>query len=118
MWQNENLRFLHLRMRDYFAFKYAQIALREGDPETRDRAAWALWEIPDERAVPLLIEALEDPYKYTRGSAAGALGRIGDARAIEPLRKMEIASQVFFVVVRPLGRKKRRLPLSPLLQWP
>ena len=88
IWQNENLRFIHLRMRDHFAFRYAQTVLLSGDPETRDTAAWALWEIPDERVVPLLIEALKDPYEYARGSAAGALGRIGDVRAIEPLSKL------------------------------
>ena len=88
IWQNKNLRFVHLRMRDHFAFKYAQTVLLNGDPETRDSAAWALWEIPDERVVPLLIEALKDPYEYARGSAAGALGRIGDVRAIEPLSEL------------------------------
>ncbi|HZR40621.1 MAG TPA: HEAT repeat domain-containing protein [Ktedonobacteraceae bacterium] len=87
-WQNENLRFLHLRIRDFFAFKYAQAALHDDDPEIRDHAAWALWEIPDERAVPLLIGALDDPDEYVRCSAVGALGRIGDRRAIEPLKTL------------------------------
>jgi hypothetical protein len=88
IWQNENLRFIHLRMRDFFAFKYAQTVLFNGDPETRDRAAWALWQIPDERVVLLLIEALKDPYEYVRTGAVGALGRIGDVRAIEPLKEL------------------------------
>jgi hypothetical protein len=86
--QNDTLRFIHLLLRDYFAFKYAQTALFDGDPQTRDSAAWALWAIPDERVVPFLIEALKDPDEYARGSAAGALGRIRDVRAIEPLRKL------------------------------
>jgi HEAT repeat protein len=60
----------------------------DGDDFTRDSAAWALWQIPDRRVVPLLINALNDPYKYARGSAAGALGRIQDHRAVKPLSKL------------------------------
>lgn len=58
--------------------------------EIRDRAAWALWQIPDERAVNVLIPILDDPYKYARGSAAGALGRIGHKAeaAVLPLIKL------------------------------
>lgn len=29
---------------------------------------------------------LDDPYRYARGSAAGALGRLGDPRALPKLR--------------------------------
>jgi hypothetical protein len=82
------VRFYHLAFRDHFAFRYAQAALHDPDPIIRDRAAWALWEIPDRRVVDLLIEALTDPYPYARGSAASALGRIGDHRAIAPLTKL------------------------------
>lgn len=79
------LRFYHLTLRDHFAFRYAQTAIHDTNPGIRDSAAWALWQIPDHRAVDLLIEALSDPYPYARGSAASALGRIGDPRAIRPL---------------------------------
>jgi hypothetical protein len=79
------LRFYHLALRDHFAFHYAQAAIRDPNPATRDSAAWALWQIPDRRVVDLLVEALTDSYPYARGSAASALGRIGDPRAIGPL---------------------------------
>lgn len=82
------LRFYHLALRDHFAFRYAQDAIHDPDPTIRDSAAWALWQIPDRRAVDLLLEALGDPYPYARGSAASALGRIGDPRAIGPLTKL------------------------------
>jgi DNA polymerase III delta prime subunit len=82
------LRFYHLALRDHFAFRYAQDTIHDPDPAIRDSAAWALWQIPDRRAVDLLLEALGDPYPYARGSAASALGRIGDPRAIGPLTKL------------------------------
>ena len=75
-------------LRDHFAFRYAQDAIHDPDPTIRDSAAWALWQIPDRRAVDLLLEALGDPYPYARGSAASALGRIGDPRAIGLLTKL------------------------------
>lgn len=78
-------RFSHMLFRDYFAFRYAQLAVNSRDDGLRDRAAWALWQISDERAAECLIPLLRDPYKYARGSAAGALGRLGDQRAVEPL---------------------------------
>ena len=56
------LRFYHLALRDHFAFRYAQDAIHDPDPTIRDSAAWALWQIPDRRAVDLLLEALGDPY--------------------------------------------------------
>ncbi len=77
--------FRHMLFRDHFAFRHAQEALFSATPELRDAAAWALWQIPDRRSVLLLIRALQDPYKYARGSAASALGMIGDPAAIAPL---------------------------------
>ena len=82
------LAFTHLLLRDHFAFRQALKALTKGDDSERDSAAWALWQIPDKRAVPLLVQTLSDPYRYARGSAAGALGIIGDPRAVEPLTKL------------------------------
>ncbi len=51
----------------------------------RDRAAWALEELGDARAVEPLLARLEDEEWSVRGSAAEALGRLGDARAVEGL---------------------------------
>jgi hypothetical protein len=80
--------FTHLLFRDHFAFRHAKSALFDREPTTRDAAAWALWQIPDRRAVPLLIQALRDPYEYARGSAAGALGMIRDPSAVEELARL------------------------------
>jgi hypothetical protein len=83
-----HLRFVHAMLRDYFAFTEASRALRDESPQMRDAAAWALWAVPDPRAVDALIVALDDPYEYARGSAAAALGRIGDHRALPALRRL------------------------------
>jgi hypothetical protein len=49
------------------------------------RAARALGETGDIRAVEPLVSALGDGQEYIRKAAAGALGKLGDPRAIEPL---------------------------------
>lgn len=51
----------------------------------RVRAASALGEIKDARAVEPLIEVLDDEDSSVRWNAAMALGQVGDARAVEPL---------------------------------
>lgn len=58
-------------------------ALKDKDETVRWRAAWALGEIGDARAVEPLIQALKD--KGVRGNAAEALGKIKDTKAVEPL---------------------------------
>ncbi len=72
--------------------------IRIPDPVERRIAQWGevsgvgrlilvreLGELGDERAVPVLLEALTESYAETRQRAAEALGRIGSDRAIEPL---------------------------------
>jgi HEAT repeat protein len=51
----------------------------------RWRAAIALGERRERRAVESLIGALGDPNHHVRAEVVGALGRIGDPRAINPL---------------------------------
>jgi HEAT repeat protein len=54
--------------------------------DVRERAADALAEIGDPRAVEALVIALKDKgHRFVRVSAACALGKIGNARAVEPL---------------------------------
>jgi len=60
-------------------------ALKGWDVVVRRRAAEALGEIGDKRAVEPLIEALKDSDKDVQKGAAKALGEIGDERAVEPL---------------------------------
>ena len=62
-------------------------ALDDDDPETREKAAWALGEIGDVRAVEPLIGKLEDEAVPVRVKAAWALGKIGDERAKLPLSR-------------------------------
>jgi len=80
-----SLRFYHLELRDHFAFRYAVRAMKDSDAVVRNRAAWALWQIPDRRALGILLESLSDPDPFTRGGVVSALGRIGDPRAAQPL---------------------------------
>jgi len=82
------LRFLHLLLRDHLAYHHAYEAAHSVNPADRDRAAWALWQISDSRSRDLLVSMLNDPDPYARGSAIGALGRVGDLTtiaALEPL---------------------------------
>lgn len=78
-------RFIHLRLRDYFAYPVAMRGLSDVDGDVRSSAAEALGQIGDVRAVEPLVAALRDPEGYVRNRAAWALGQIGDAQAVEPL---------------------------------
>lgn len=55
------------------------------DPPAQNKAALALGEIGDPRAVGPLIQALKDENDFVRLEAAEALGKIKDARAVKPL---------------------------------
>jgi HEAT repeat protein len=58
----------------------------DGTPyDPREYVATGLWHV-GEPAVTALIAALEDENEEVRWAAAGALGNIGDTRAVEPLR--------------------------------
>jgi hypothetical protein len=61
--------------------------LKDEEGDVRKRAAGALGEIGEAKAVKPLIEALKDMDEGVRAKAAGALGSIGDVRAIEPLKE-------------------------------
>ncbi len=65
------------------------------------RAARALGDLKEERAIEPLIEALQDRNEDVRCAAARALGDIGDPRAEEPLR---LASQDEYREVRDSAR--------------
>jgi hypothetical protein len=84
----EVVRFFHIALRDYFAFRCALRSASDPDGRVRDSAAWALWQIPDSRAFLVLIGMLDDPYPYARGSAAAALGNLGDRRAVPALSRL------------------------------
>ena len=60
-------------------------ALSAGDSETRMKAAWALGEIGDPRALEPLAAALADSEPRVREKAAIALGKLGESKAVEDL---------------------------------
>jgi hypothetical protein len=76
-----------------------ETATEDEDDGVRAGAVWALGDIGDRSDLEFLIPFLDDPSLRVRGAAASALGKLGDTRAVEPLR-----------------RARRRLRRSPL-EW-
>ena len=59
-----------------------------GSYDPRLKAARALGELGDRRAVPALVHALRDPERNVREEVIHALGSLGDDRAVGPLSRM------------------------------
>ena len=79
-------RFVHLLLRDYFAFHYAMRILNApADRAVRRVAATTLLRLADLRAMELLIIVLQDEDAELRRLAAIALGGIRDTNAVQPL---------------------------------
>lgn len=57
------------------------------EEQIRDAALHALARIGDNRVYADFVQALKDPYPFTVRIAANGLAKIGDVRAIEPLRE-------------------------------
>ena len=70
-------RFMHLRLRDYFARDHAPQCLKDEWWEVRRAAAAALGAIGDGRAVEPLVAALKDADSDVRSAAAEALEKLG-----------------------------------------
>jgi len=83
-----NLRFMHLRLRDYFAVQPLIDSLSDVDKYARRRSIKALGQIRDARAVAPLVTSLNDIDTQVRYTTIEVLGRIGDVRAVEPLLSM------------------------------
>ncbi|WP_234359404.1 HEAT repeat domain-containing protein [Plantactinospora sp. BC1] len=62
------------------------ISLAEGRGGASDTAVIALGNIGDPRATDILLKRLADPTELVLNTVAGALGRLGDQRAVEPMR--------------------------------
>jgi len=61
-------------------------ALKSDDWRVRYRAAWAIGKIGDARAVPYLIQAVDDEVRDVRLNIVWAFGEIGvDPRAVDPI---------------------------------
>ncbi|MBZ0284819.1 MAG: HEAT repeat domain-containing protein [Anaerolineae bacterium] len=80
-------RFIHLALRDYFAFHYTVKSLRDAG-HSHWKAIYALGQLGDARAIEPLIAALKDPEHDVRRLAVHALGKLGDNRILEPLSQL------------------------------
>jgi HEAT repeat protein len=75
--------------------------LRSDDPDLREQAANLSGSYRIKDAVPYIIEILEKrdvfgSWAYHKIPAIRALAKIGDARAIEPLKKLYRSKSIFF----------------------
>ena len=77
---------LRLSREDYLRATKGSAIRRARYPGFLRNVAIALGNSADTRAVPVLIEALEHVEPLVRGHAAWALGRLGQPRALAPLR--------------------------------
>lgn len=83
--EEDTFRFVHLLLRDHFAFRLLNTNLQHEDPTTRARAVDTLGRLGDPRVVQTLIMLLSDKVREVRVQAAEALGRLVDPQAVEPL---------------------------------
>jgi hypothetical protein len=74
--------------------------LKNGSSGERMFAARRLGEAKDKNAIPVLIEALNDPNQYVRGEAACSLGEIGSMDAVDPLIEALIKYSHRFLTVK------------------
>lgn len=84
----------------------------------RMRAARALGEIGDQRAIEPLMRALSDSDRDVRKEAARVLGEIGDQRVVEPLIKALSDSNwdVHIEAAKALGKIKDQRAVEPLIK--
>ncbi|MEO1341773.1 MAG: HEAT repeat domain-containing protein [Cyanobacteria bacterium J06635_13] len=81
-------------------------------------AARAFCELEDRRAIPILIELLDDVCPLIRVSTTYALGRNTDSTAVEPLIQLlerDLNGYVRKGIVWALGNSKDRRALQPLI---
>src|SRR5216683_4018420 len=74
--------------------------LKNGSSGERMFAARRLGEAKDKNAIPVLIEALNDPNQYVRGEAACSLGEIGSMDAVDPLIEVLFKCSHRFLTVK------------------
>jgi len=86
------------------------------NPQYKVRAAWALGDREDSRAVPPLIDALKDNNPDVRGMVAWALGEIKDKRALKPLinKLSDKNSYAREMIVKAVGEFEDKIAVEPL----
>jgi hypothetical protein len=118
---NYGFRFIHLLLRDYFAFSYAVTHLEDSTwygKENIINPANALSRLNDTRAVEPLIVALHNDNKWIRREAAFNLGHLGDLRAVNPLISIlnDESASVRVHTVQALGKLSDLSVVPPLLR--
>ena len=77
-------------------------ALHDGDPELRDTALLTLIEVGDSRAVPILLDELQNTHGYAVSMIAGGLGRLKDESAVpvlsELLTRKDLYPEMHYIV--------------------
>jgi hypothetical protein len=101
---------------DRDGISYLKVYLRSEDPDLREQAANLSGSYRIKDAVPYLIEILEKrdifgSWAYHKIPAIRALAKIGDTRAIEPLKKLYRSKGIFFSS----GRDEMRLEIFKTL---
>lgn len=94
--------------------------LREGDPDLRSAAAWALGRMGSAEAAPALRETLKAPYSILRARAARALGTLGDQASGDALMECfrgEGDPQIRVAFISALAALGREDALSPTLAF-
>jgi len=82
-------------------------ALADGDPAAQRWAIRGLGQLGDRESVDLLIAAPKDPHDRIRRAAATSLAKLGDPRALNPVRHAHDESTGF--TRRRIGRALRDL---------
>ncbi|MCX5658156.1 MAG: MFS transporter [Planctomycetota bacterium] len=94
--------------------------LREGDPDLRSAAAWALGRMGNVDAAPALRETLHAPYSLLRARAARALGTLGDQASGDALMegfRNEADPQIRLAYISAMAALGRDDVLSPALAF-
>jgi HEAT repeat protein len=94
--------------------------LRAEDLDTRQAAVVGLGRIGDKRATPALVQMLDRDSALTL-VVAGALARLGDARAFEPLMRFvdhpdPAARQAVIAALNSIGHPRMASAVAPLLR--
>ncbi len=87
--------FLLGKMKSESALEPLQAAARDDVNPVKLQAAWAFGELGDVRAIPSLVDLLENSYRPVRNSAANSLIRIGRPAVLPLAQKLSAANSPF-----------------------
>lgn len=93
---HESYRFIHVLLRDHFAFNFACTAIYGTDSALRYLSVRLLGQQDDARALDYLLEGLNEPDADFRKAVVHALGDLGDLRAIDALLLATCTDEIDF----------------------